>query len=90
MIFPVLSECALSLLPEDNCLGLGHLLAAPETYAREASHQVFEANMSAVSLQLAQYYAAIMWYRYAVNGDVEKMHSLFLYNPHEVTFIFLH
>lgn len=79
-----MSECAVSLLPEDNCLGLGYLLSLPESCAKEASHEVFEANISTVILQLAQYYAALRWYRNAVNGDRHKMRNVLLYNPHEV------
>ncbi|XP_034245235.1 neuroblastoma-amplified sequence-like isoform X2 [Thrips palmi] len=83
-ITKVLSECAISVLPEDNCLGLGYLMSLPESCAREASRQVFEANISSVTLQLAQYYAALRWYRNAVNGDREKMHNVLLYDPREV------
>lgn len=80
----VLSECALSLLHEDNCLGLVYLLSLPEAYAKEASYKVFESNLSSVSLQLAQYHAALRWYKNMVNGDGEKMYNLFLYKPLEV------
>jgi len=79
-----LSECAISVLPEDSCLGLGYLLSLPESRAKEASHQVFEANTSIITLQLAQYYAALRWYRNAVKGHRQKMHDVLLYNPHEV------
>ncbi|KAK3925364.1 Neuroblastoma-amplified sequence [Frankliniella fusca] len=80
----VLSECALSLLSEDYHLGMGYLLSIPKLFAKEASHQVFEANTSIVNLQLAQYYSALQWYSHSVNGDREKIQNVFFYNPKEV------
>ncbi|XP_026284757.1 NBAS subunit of NRZ tethering complex isoform X1 [Frankliniella occidentalis] len=80
----VLTECALSLLSEDYHLGMGYLLSLPKSFAKEASHRVFEANISTVNLQLAQYYSALQWYSNLVKGDKEKIRNVFLYNPKEV------
>lgn len=80
----MLTECALSLLSEDNSLGLGYLLSLPDSHAREASHRVFEANISTISLQLAQYHAALRWYQKIVCGDKGRLHNVVFFKPFEV------